>query len=223
MRCPQSWSDSRAPASQLRGSSTLGPATRPAKFRSAWGEPIVVGVRLIGVDDLEVWLREDYGTAYRTACLVLRDPVDAQDAVQEAFLRVWRFRDAIPDGDARKAWLYRVVVNACISRIRSERSRTGKDDGDLGLETLPDVTASPHDAAERSQLATDVLAALAALPETLRVPMVLRFYVGLSEKEIAVAIDRRPGTVKSRLYDARQRLALDPRLAAWATSAEAVQ
>jgi RNA polymerase sigma-70 factor (ECF subfamily) len=175
------------------------------------------------VDDLEVWLREDYGTAYRTACLVLRDPVDAQDAVQEAFLRVWRFRDAIPDGDARKAWLYRVVVNACISRIRSERSRTGKDDGDLGLETLPDVTASPHDAAERSQLATDVLAALAALPETLRVPMVLRFYVGLSEKEIAVAIDRRPGTVKSRLYDARQRLALDPRLAAWATSAEAVQ
>jgi RNA polymerase sigma-70 factor (ECF subfamily) len=175
------------------------------------------------VDDLEVWLREGYGTAYRTACLVLRDPVDAQDAVQEAFLRVWRFRDAIPAGDARQAWLYRVVVNACISRIRSERSRSGKDDGDLGLESLPDVTPSPHDAAERSQLASDVLAALAELPETLRVPLVLRFYAGLSEKEIAVAIDRRPGTVKSRLYDARQRLALDPRLAAWATSSEAVQ
>ena len=167
-----------------------------------------------------MWLREDYGTAYRTACLVLRDPVAAQDAVQEAFLRVWRFRDAVPAGDARKAWLYRVVVNACISRVRSERARAGKDDGDLALEVIPDPQPSPHDAAERSQLAEDVLAALAELPESLRVPLVLRFYAGLSEKEIAVAIDRRPGTVKSRLYDARQRLALDPRLAAWAAPQE---
>ena len=62
-----------------------------------------------------------------------------------------------------------------------------------------------------------MLEALAELPETLRVPLVLRFYAGLSEKEIAVAIDRRPGTVKSRLYDARQRLAADPRLRAWVT------
>jgi RNA polymerase sigma-70 factor (ECF subfamily) len=174
-------------------------------------------------DELEVWLKQDYGTAYRTACLVLRDPIEAQDAVQEAFLRVWRFRDSIPAGDARKAWLYRVVVNACISRIRSEKSRTGKDGGDLGLETLPDSAPTPDAAAERSQLADDVLAALADLPDNLRVPLVLRFFVGLSEKEIAVAIDRRPGTVKSRLHDGRQRLALDPRLAAWATPTEAVQ
>ena len=166
------------------------------------------------MDDLEGWLRRDYATAYRTACLVLRDPVDAQDAVQEAFLRVWRFRDAIPDGDARKAWLYRVVVNACVSRIRSERARPAVPDDDL---ELTDDGPSPYDVAERSQLAGDVVAALAALPEQLRVPVVLRYFTGLSEKEIAVAIDRRPGTVKSRLYDARQRLALDPRLAAWAS------
>ena len=44
------------------------------------------------VDDFEQWLRADYPTAYRTACLVLRNPTDAEDAVQEAFLRVWRFR-----------------------------------------------------------------------------------------------------------------------------------
>ena len=90
------------------------------------------------MDDIDEWLRQDYPTAYRTACLVLRDPVEAQDAVQEAFLRVWRFRNAIPEGDGRKAWLYRVVVNACLSRIRSERSRTGKDVGDAMLETVAD-------------------------------------------------------------------------------------
>ena len=172
------------------------------------------------MEDLDAWLKRDYATAYRTACLVLRDPVEAQDAVQEAFLRVWRFRDAVPAGEARKAWLYRVVVNACVSRIRSEKSRTGKDSGDLGLETLASEGPTPHDAAEHSQLAGDVVAALADLPELLRVPLVLRYYAGLSEKEIAVAIDRRPGTVKSRLYDARQRLAQDPRLAAWAVVSE---
>jgi RNA polymerase sigma-70 factor (ECF subfamily) len=177
-------------------------------------------VRRRGMDDLDAWLKRDYATAYRTACLVLRDPIEAQDAVQEAFLRVWRFRGSIPEGDARKAWLYRVVVNACMSRLRSEKSRTCKDSGDLGLSMIADSGPQPYDAAEHSQLAGDVVAALADLPESLRVPVVLRYYVGLSEKEIAVAIDRRPGTVKSRLYDAKQRLALDPRLSAWASPQE---
>jgi RNA polymerase sigma-70 factor, ECF subfamily len=167
------------------------------------------------VEELEDWLRRDYPTAYRTACLVLRDPVDAQDAVQEAFLRVWRFRDSIPEGDGRNAWLYRVVVNACMSRLRTERSRTGRDVGDGPLGSMTDAGPTPEQRAEQSACAAAVLEALADLPETLRVPLVLRFYAGLSEKEIAVAIDRRPGTVKSRLYDARQRLAADSRLRAW--------
>ena len=175
-------------------------------------------MRRRGVEDLEGWLKRDYATAYRTACLVLRDPVEAQDAVQDAFLRVWRFRDAIPEGEGRKAWLYRVVVNACVSRIRAEQSRTGKDVGDAALPGLPDHGPAPDERAERTACATAVLEALADLPESLRVPLVLRFYAGLSEKEIAVAIDRRPGTVKSRLYDARQRLAADSRLQAWAST-----
>ena len=56
--------------------------------------------------------------------------------------------------------------------------------------------------------------ALDDLPDHLRVPAVLRYWTGLSEKEIAVAIRRRPGTVKSRLHDARRRLAADPRIKA---------
>ena len=166
-------------------------------------------------DGLEAWLARDYDVAYRTACLVLRNPHEAQDAVQEAFLRVWRFRGSVPDGDARKAWLYRVVVNACMSRARAQQSRSGKDDGPTGLERLADAAPAPEELAEQSSRAGDVAAALADLPEHLRVPLVLRFYAGLSEKEIATAIDRRPGTVKSRLHEARQRLALDARLSAW--------
>jgi RNA polymerase sigma-70 factor, ECF subfamily len=171
-------------------------------------------------ESLEEWLQESYAVAYRTACLVLRDQAAAEDAVQEAFLRVWRFRDSIPSGDGRKAWLYRVVVNACLSRGRAEgrvRSRTAD------FETHAHVASpapQPDELAEQSQLAALVGQALADLPEILRVPLILRFYAGLTEREIATAIQRRPGTVKSRLHAGRRRLALDPRLVGWVAPLE---
>jgi len=71
-------------------------------------------------------------------------------------------------------------------------------------------TSDPASAAERSEVAGVVLAALQRLPVSLRVPVVLRYYADLSERDIALAIGRRPGTVKSRLHEARRRLADDP-------------
>jgi RNA polymerase sigma-70 factor, ECF subfamily len=165
------------------------------------------------VDDLDAWLAESYPTAYRTACLVLRSPADAEDAVQDAFLRVWRFRDAVPGGDGRRAWLYRVVVNACLSRLRDDkvwRERSGDD----ALVGVPARTDPQHDA-EDAALGRCLADALERLPEHLRVPVVLRYYSGLAEREIAIAIQRRPGTVKSRLSEARRLLADDPSLLAW--------
>ena len=82
------------------------------------------------------------------------------------------------------------------------------------------LRAQPDELAERSELADLVGLALADLPENLRVPLVLRFFAGLSEREIATAIQRRPGTVKSRLHEGRRRLALDPRLTSWVTQLE---
>jgi RNA polymerase sigma-70 factor (ECF subfamily) len=162
---------------------------------------------------LDAWLAESYPTAYRTACLVLRSPVDAEDAVQDAFLRIWRFRDAVPGGDGRRAWLYRVVVNACLSRARGDRVWRERLD-DEALDVVPARSDPQHDA-EDAALGHCVEQALARLPEHLRLPVVLRYYSGLAEREIAIAIQRRPGTVKSRLSDARRRLADDPALAAW--------
>lgn len=165
------------------------------------------------MDDLDAWLAESYPTAYRTACLVLRSRTDAEDAVQDAFLRVWRFRDAIPSGDGRRAWLYRVVVNACLSRVRGDkvwRERSGDD----ALVGVPAQTDPQHEA-EGAALGRCLADALERLPEHLRLPVVLRYYSGLAEREIAIAIQRRPGTVKSRLSEARRRLADDPALVAW--------
>jgi RNA polymerase sigma-70 factor (ECF subfamily) len=177
----------------------------------------------MGVDDLGEWLEAGYARAFRAAWLIVRNRDDAQEVVQEAYLRVWRFRQSIPDGAGRDAWLYRVVVNSALSRLRSDKRWRLRDD-DRGLETLPAPDEDgPARRTENNELAESVLGALAALPETLRVPVVLRYYLGLSEKEIATAISRRPGTVKSRLHEARARLSADPALSAWATETDAGQ
>ena len=153
-------------------------------------------------DELVRWLVGEHHRAYRAAWLVLRDRQLAEDAVQEAFLRVWRFRGALPDGDAVRPWLYRVVVNTAISSLRHEHLRSEREP----IADCPAGEVDPDDALV-------VADALADLPEHLRIPVVLRYWVGLSEKEIAAAISRRPGTVKSRLHEARTRLSNDRRLA----------
>ena len=163
--------------------------------------------------DLTAWLSAGYPSAYRTACLILRNPADAEEAVQEAFLRAWRFRAAVRDEAGVRPWVYRVLVNACCSKLRRENSRRARSaDGDA-LDDVPEPGLSPEAAAARTETAVEVRAALAALPEHLRIPVVLRYYAGLDEREIAAAIRRRPGTVKSRLHEARRRLAEDPRIA----------
>jgi RNA polymerase sigma-70 factor (ECF subfamily) len=169
-----------------------------------------------GVRELEELLIEGYGRAYRTAYLIMRNPADAEEAVQEAFLRVWRFRGSLPAGDGVHPWMYRVLVNTCNSMLRREVPRRGREVGDGPLDGLPTLGATPEAAATQASVAEVVLDALADLPEDLRVTAVLRYWTGLSEKEVAVAIQRRPGTVKSRLHEVRRRLALDPRIAALA-------
>lgn len=178
------------------------------------------GMTAVGTStDLEALLIEGYGRAYRTAYLIMRNPTDAEEAVQEAFLRVWRFRDALPTGDGVQPWLYRVLVNTCYSQLRKEVPRRDRSAGDSALDSLVSSGPAPEAAATASATADVVMDALAALPDNLRVPAVLRYWTGLSEKEIAVAIRRRPGTVKSRLHEARRRLAADPRIAALAPTA----
>lgn len=164
---------------------------------------------------LESWLADWYAPAYRTARLVLGNHAEAEDAVQDAFLRLWRFRDSIPEGEAARAWLYRVVVNACFSRARTEgRQRaTQPGGGPGGTDSVASRAPGPEEAAEEHLQASVVRGAIAALPEQLRVPVVLRYFSGLSEREIGVAIQRRPGTVKSRLHEAKRRLEADPALA----------
>jgi len=167
-------------------------------------------------DSLEQWLADGYAPAYRTAYLILRNPADAEEAVQDAFLRAWRFRAAIPPGEGVRPWLYRVVVNACLSKLRSDRTRRSSTTGFSDLAALLDEDRpGPEASALQADEHDAVLAALGRLPEHLRVVVVLRYYAQLSEREIAAVIHRRPGTVKSRLHDAKSMLGSDPALSSY--------
>jgi RNA polymerase sigma factor (sigma-70 family) len=172
-------------------------------------------------EQLSDWVHARYDRAYRTAMLICRNAADAEEALQDAFLRAWRFRDALPSGDRRDAWLYRVLVNACYSKLRREvprrdRERSGIGAGDGITDRMVDRAEAPDVTVERRASAAALDAALAELPDSLRTVVVLRYYADLSEREIATAIRRRPGTVKSRLHEARRRLAADTRLAGFA-------
>jgi RNA polymerase sigma-70 factor (ECF subfamily) len=160
------------------------------------------------LDELGSWLESHYTTSFRTACLILGNRADAEEAVQEAFLRAWRFRDSISADTDLKRWLYRVVVNTCNSKLRVEIPHRDRRSSDEALETF----ASRDDASGRVDLAQDLTGALLDLPVALRVVVVLRYYVDLSEREIATAIGRPVGTVKSRLHEARRLLAGHPLL-----------
>ncbi|HEV3213589.1 MAG TPA: sigma-70 family RNA polymerase sigma factor [Acidimicrobiales bacterium] len=157
---------------------------------------------------LEGWLEEGYTTSFRTACLILGNRADAEEAVQEAYLRAWRFRDSLPTGVDGRRWLFRVVVNTCNSKLRKEIPHRDRRARDEALDTV----ASVRDPMGDATVAHDVVAALQDLPIQLRVVVVLRYYADLSEREIATAIGRPAGTVKSRLHEARRLLAAHPSL-----------
>src|ERR1700693_6169112 len=79
--------------------------------------------------DLADWLASGYARAYRTAFLLVRDARDAEEAVQEAYLRVWRFRASLHDGACGEPWLYRLLVNTCYSFLRHEVPRRERNSG----------------------------------------------------------------------------------------------
>jgi RNA polymerase sigma-70 factor (ECF subfamily) len=160
-------------------------------------------------DELDRWMAQWYVPAYRSACLVLGNASDAEEAVQEAFLRMWRFRASMPSGDAARPWLFRVVMNSCYSLARNEQRAKRRRDYGASEDDVADSARRPDDLAVAEVSSLAVREALARLPEHLRIPVVLRYYAGLSDKEIALAIHRRSGTVKSRLHEARRMLGAD--------------
>jgi RNA polymerase sigma-70 factor (ECF subfamily) len=126
----------------------------------------------------------------------------AADAVQEAFISAYRRAGAYRGDAAVTTWLHRIVVNACLDRIRRERTATRRA-GDLADLDLPD--RHDHHASVEARL--DVRAALDRLPEGQRMALVLVDMHGLPVAEAAAVLGVAEGTVKSRCFRGREALA----------------
>ncbi|HNS50878.1 MAG TPA: sigma-70 family RNA polymerase sigma factor [Anaerolineae bacterium] len=144
---------------------------------------------------------------FRLCCLVMRNEQDAEDMTQETFVRACR---ALPryqqrEGSSFEAWLYRIAVNCCRSRMRRKWYQVLP-----WPEPAPQIVAEPEDQPERkavqSEWRTEMLDAIDSLGEKHRLVVILRYYAGMSNEEIAETIGVPSGTVRSRLHTARERL-----------------
>jgi len=143
--------------------------------------------------------------AYTLARHLLRDEHDAQDVVQDAYLRAWRFYASFRGGDER-AWLLTIVRHCCYTwrRGRRDATRVAFDEERHGTDAGGHYAADARaiDESERGHLS----AALDRLPQEFREVLVLRELQELSYKEIAGVTGVPVGTVMSRLARARERL-----------------
>jgi RNA polymerase sigma factor (sigma-70 family) len=140
-----------------------------------------------------------YGLAYR----ILRDQALAEDAVQEAFLTVWRSADSYKRERAKPStWILTVVHRRAVDLVRREQRRRGEP-----LETAPEPTAGPADEdASLRDRRTAVQSALRELPDDQRQALELAYYGGLTQSELAERLGVPLGTVKSRMFAGLGRL-----------------
>ncbi|MBP6631390.1 MAG: sigma-70 family RNA polymerase sigma factor [Kofleriaceae bacterium] len=125
---------------------------------------------------------------------------DADEATQDAFVRIYRGLGGFRGDSALSTWVYRLAVNTALSHVAKRGRR--REVGDEVLADLPAVERGPRDLA----LAQRVEAALAALPAGYRAILVLHDVEGLSHEECAAILDCRVGTCKSQLHKARGKM-----------------
>ncbi len=155
---------------------------------------------------LEALVRRYQHKAIRVAFLVTHDQTVAEDVVQESFLRIYRRIDQFDPSRPFEPYLLRSVVNAALNAVQ-QTGRQLSIEGDLGqVEGLLAQAASVESEVEYLQLQRDIIAALARLQPRQRAVVVQRYYLEMTEKEMAAALEVPAGTVKWLLSTARARL-----------------
>ena len=146
-----------------------------------------------GKDSIETAVERNAQHMLRAAYAVLHSTSDAQDAVQEAFLKLLQKQPTFQDSEHEKAWLLRVTIN--IAKNESKRTRRFADEP-------PQTFSAP------AETTSDVLLAVQTLPESYRIVIHLYYYEGYSIKEIARLLRLPAATVGTRLRRGREKLKL---------------
>ncbi|MGI8426457.1 MAG: RNA polymerase sigma factor [Actinomycetota bacterium] len=158
----------------------------------------------VAMQRLESLIESYQPRVYRAACMVLRDPVAAEDVAQDTFLRAYAAMPRIDASTDLGPWLCRISINLCLNRIRSRRREQSALDR-MGREQASLIETSAEFDGDKSALDE----ALRRLPDRLRIPVILRYYLDFSEAETGKLLSIRTGTIKSRLHQARRLLSED--------------
>jgi RNA polymerase sigma-70 factor (ECF subfamily) len=141
---------------------------------------------------IEELVRRHESRLYRTAVAIMGNRADAEDVVQDAFIKVLEKRPEFDSPEHEIAWLIRVTVNLCRSRLRSKWWKT----------TVPLLDSYPARSESEQQLMETIL----SLPAKYRIVLHLFYYEGYSTREIAEVTEQKESSVRSLLTRARQRL-----------------
>jgi RNA polymerase sigma-70 factor (ECF subfamily) len=169
---------------------------------------VVDGARRAAEEQALAALVSQYaGTLYRVAYSVLRNAADAEDAVQEAFLRVLRHRESLGEVRDQRVWLIRIVWNVVLDRKRRMKTRPETDDVTELAKVLPAEGLTAEERVAAAQNHARVLACVERLPAKERQVMMLSAFEELSSVEIAAVIGITESSVRSRLFRARNLMA----------------
>jgi RNA polymerase sigma-70 factor (ECF subfamily) len=176
---------------------------------------LIAGLQAGESDAFETLVREHGPRLLRLARRFLVNEEDARDAVQDAFVAVYRSIGTFESGSALGTWLHRIVVNACLMKLRTKRRRPEEDieaylprfleDGHQVEPSTP-WTESADNVLEREELRAVVREAIAKLPDTYRIVLHLRDIEEWSTAETAEILGTSRNVVKIRLHRARQAL-----------------
>jgi RNA polymerase sigma-70 factor (ECF subfamily) len=166
----------------------------------------LAGSVLIVDDDLEREfedrMADSLSLAFRVAYGVLRQREDAEDVAQDAFANAYRHFHRLRDRQAFRAWLVRMTWRLALNRQRGDRRRAARE-----LATTRDIDAAvSSESLEQRERADQLMQAIDALPPKLRIVTVLAGIEEHDVREVAALLGLPEGTVKSRLFLARQRL-----------------
>lgn len=172
-------------------------------------EKIIRRVLSGDVNAFELLVTAYEGQLYRMAYGMLHSREDAGDAVQESFLKAYLSLGSFRKESRFSVWLYRITANCCLDllRARSKRSECALSDSEGEAIELPDGRPEPEQQLLQKEESAALHRAIAELPAEYRTALLLREGSALSYAEIAAALGIEEGTVKSRIYRARRRLA----------------
>lgn len=152
---------------------------------------------------LEELIRRHERRLYQLAYRLLKDPLEAEDVLQEVFLKAYEFAGRFQPISTVKAWLNRITANHCLNRLRQRFPLDSLDDDNRPI-PLASPAATPLEALEESDLARRLESLLAAMPENQRRALVLKRFGDLSYQEIAEVMGLSTGAVDGLIKRARQ-------------------